>query len=322
MILDSAIYVDGSRVATLDSLEETFESWGRWGGMAWVGFYEPTEEEFAAVASGFGLHGLAVGDAVQDHQRPKIEHYDDSLLVVFKSARYLDDEESVEFGEIRVFLGKDFVVTVGRGEPDGLAGVRRKLEAAPALLRRGPMAVLGAVMDHVVAGYGPVVDGLGNDIDEIEEDVFAGRADVSRRTYGLFREVLQFQRAIKPLSGISDDLIEDETLARDQEIKRYLRRVRDHALRVTEQADAFRELLQSILNVNLTLVSVEQGEQTKKISAWAAILFFPTLIAGIYGMNFKFMPELGWAIGYPYSLVLMLLSSFLAYLVFKRIGWL
>ena len=322
MILDSAIYVDGSRVATPGSIEETLNSWRSQGGMAWVGLYEPTEEEFAAVESGFGLHRLAVEDALQDHQRPKVEHYGDSLFVFLKSARYLDDAESVEFGEVRIFLGKDFVVTVPRGEHGGLKDVRQKLEGSPDVLRRGPMAVLVAIMEHVVAGYGPVVDGLGNDIDEIEEDVFAGEADVSRRTYALFREVLRLQRAIKPLSGISDDLIEAETNAKDREINHHLRRVRDHALRVTEQADAFRELLQSILNVNLTLVSVNQGEQTKKISAWAAILFFPTLIAGIYGMNFKFIPELGWAVGYPYSLALMLLSSFLAYLIFKRIGWL
>ncbi|MGI9049484.1 MAG: magnesium and cobalt transport protein CorA [Rubrobacteraceae bacterium] len=322
MILDSAIYVDGRRVAAPDSLEETYKSCRRQGGMAWVGLYEPTEEEFAAVAAGFGLHPLAMEDAISPHQRPKIEHYGDVLLVVFKSARYREEEESVEFGEIRAFLGPDFVVTVRRGESGGLADVRQKLEGSPSMLRRGPMSVLGAIMSHVVAGYGPVVDGLGNDIDEIEEDVFAGKADVSRRTYGLFREVLQFQRATKPLESISAELIEDETYGKDPEINRYLRRVRDHVLRVTEQAGAFRELLQSILNVNLTLVSVSQGEQTKKISAWAAILFFPTLITGIYGMNFKDMPELNWVVGYPYSLVLMLLSSLLAYLIFKRRGWL
>ena len=322
MILDSAIYVDGRRVETSDSLEEAYNSCRSQGGMAWVGLYEPTEEEFTSVADVFGLGRLATADAIEVHQRPKIEHYGDSLFVVFKSARYLDDREVVEFGEISAFLGTDFIVTVCRGEPGGLADVRRKLEGAPDMLRRGTMAVLGAVMAHVIVGYGPVLDGLGDDIDEIEEDVFAGKADVSRRTYRLFREVLRLQRAIKPLEDVTDDLIEDETHGKGPEINRHLRRVRDHVLRATEQADAFRELLQSILNVNLTQVSVNQGEQTKKISAWAAILFFPTLVAGIYGMNFKDMPELSWAVGYPYSLVLMLLTSFVAYLIFKRTGWL
>ena len=300
------------------SLEETYKTARRRGGMAWVEMYEPTEEELAAIASGFGLSR----PAVEAHRRAGIESYGDSLFVIFESARYLDDEESVEFGEVRAFLGTDFIVTVRREKDGGFAEVRRKLEGAPDLLRRGPMAVLVVLMGHVVAGYSPVVDGLGNDIDEIEEDVFAGEADVSRRTYELFREVLGFQRAIKPLEGICADLLEDEVYGEDREINRRLRRVRDHALRVTEQADAFRELLQNILNVNLTQVSVNQGEQTKKISAWAAILFFPTLIAGIYGMNFEFMPELNWATGYPYSLALMMLSSLLAYLIFKRIGWL
>ena len=322
MILDSAIYVDGRRVETSDPLEEAYNSCRRQGGMAWVGLFEPTDEEFTSVADVFGLGRLATANAIEVHQRPKIEHYGDSLFVVFKSVRYLDDKEVVEFGEISAFLGTDFIVTVRRGELGGLADVRRKLEGAPDMLRRGSMFVLASIMAYVVAGYGPVLDGLGDDIDEIEEDVFAGKADVSRRTYSLFSEVLRLQRATKPLEGVTDDLIEDETYGKDPEINRHLRRVRDHVLRATEQADAFRELLQSILNVNLTQVSVNQGEQTKKISAWAAILFFPTLVAGIYGMNFKDMPELSWAVGYPYSLVLMLLTSFVAYLIFKRIGWL
>ena len=337
MIVDNAIYVDGHRVAEPRSLRETYEALRQERGVAWIGLYRPTEEEFASVAEEFGLHELAVEDALEAHQRPKIERYGNTLFVVLRPARYLDAPEEVEFGEIHVFVGEDFVVTVRHGEAPALTKVRRRMEADPELLRRGPEAVLYAIMDRVVDGYAPVVAGLENDIDEIEDEVFSGNAGVSRRIYELSREVIEFQRAIKPLPGILGRLIAGfEKYHVDPELQRYLRDVQDHAIRVVEQVDGFRELLQNILSVNLTLVSLQQNEEVKalteasieqnnevkKISAWAAILFAPTLVGTVYGMNFDHMPELHWVLGYPFALVLMLVVSLSLYAVFKKRDWL
>jgi magnesium transporter len=326
MIVGSAIYRDGVSVETPADPAALGEACRRAGGMAWIGLVSPTEEEFASLAGQFGLHELAVEDAVQAHQRAKLERYGQTIFCVLRPARYIDESETVEFGELHVFAGPDFVITV-RHDPDtGLAGIRQSLEARPDLLRHGPVAVLHAIMDRVVDDYGPVVAGLENDIDEIEDEVFGGHESVSRRIYQLSREVILFQRASKPLSGMLADLMDDDGV--DDEERRYLRDVQDHALRVQEQVDAFRQLLENILSVNLTLetktlneVAVAQNEEVKRISAWAAILFAPTLIGTIYGMNFRHMPELGWRAGYPLALALMVATSVVLYLVFKRRGW-
>jgi magnesium transporter len=330
MIVDNAIYVDGRRSVEPGSLRETYEAVRDQHGLAWIGLYRPTQEEFSSIAEEFGLHELAVEDAIQAHQRPKLERYGNTLFVVLKPARYLDGPEEVEFSEIHVFVGDDFVITVRHGEAPVLSEVRRRLEADPELLRRGPEAILYAIMDRVVDGYAPVVRGLENDIDEIETEVFSGNPGVSRRIYELSREVIEFQRATKPLTGILGSLIAGfEKYSIDRELQRYLRDVQDHILQVVEQADGFRQLLQNILEVNLTLVSLAQNEEVKgqneevkKISAWAAILFAPTLIGTVYGMNFDHMPELHWLFGYPFALSLMLLVSVTLYLVFKHHSWL
>jgi magnesium transporter len=333
MIVDNAIYVDGRRAAEPSSLQETYAACRDHRGLAWIGLYEPTEEEFSSVSEEFGLHPLAVEDAIKAHQRPKIERYDGTLFVVLRPTRYVDETETVEFGEIHAFVGEDFVVTVRHGEASTLDRVRKRLESMPELLRKGPLAVLYAIMDRVVDDYAPVVAGLENDIDEIETEVFSGNAGVSRRIYELSREVIQFQRATEPLPSILGELIGD---AEDPELQHYLRDVQDHALRVIEQVAGFREILQNILSVNLTLVglsqneevkalteaSIAQNDQVKKISAWAAILFAPTLIGTVYGMNFEHMPELHWALGYPFALLLMVLVSATLYVVFKQRGWL
>ena len=323
MIVDSAIYVDGRRTAEPRSLQETYDACRKQHGVAWIGLYKPSHEEFSSVAGEFGLHPLAVEDAVTAHQRPKLERYGETLFVVLRAARYVDETETVEFGELHVFVGDDFVVTVRHGEAPNLGKVRRRLEAEPELLRRGPEAILYAIMDEVVDGYAPVVEGLENDIDEIETEVFSGNTGVSRRIYELAREVIQFQRATKPLAPVLGRLSAgDGGRILDEEVQRYLRDVQDHVLLVTEQVDGFRELLANILSVNLTLVGVGQNDEVKKISAWAAILFAPTLVAGIYGMNFDNMPELHWTLGYPFALTLMVIASIVLYLVFKRRGWL
>src|SRR5215207_2167186 len=286
VIVDNAIYVEGRRTEEPGSLQETYEAVRERRGVAWIGLYRPTEEEFASVAGEFGLHPLAVEDAIRAHQRPKIERYGETLFVVLRPARYIDETETVEFGEIHVFVGEDFVVTVRHGETPVLGEVRKRLEADPELLRRGPEAILYAIMDRVVDGYGPVVAGLENDIDEIETEVFSGNPGVSRRIYELSREVIQFQRAIKPLAGIL------ASLAQNEEVKA------------------------------LTEASIEQNEEVKRISAWAAILFAPTLIGTVYGMNFDRMPELHWAFGYPFALLLMVLVSVTLYLILRHRGWL
>jgi magnesium transporter len=291
--------------------------------VAWIGLYRPTEEEFASVAEEFGLHELAVEDALEAHQRPKIERYGQTLFVVLRPARYLDAPEEVEFGEIHVFVGEDFVITVRHGEAPALGEVRKRLEANSELLVRGPEAILYAIMDRVVDGYAPVVRGLENDIDEIEVEVFSGNPRVSRRTYELSREVIEFQRAVKPLTGILGNLIAGfEKYKVDAELQRYLRDVQDHAIEVNERVAGFRELLQNILSVNLTLVGLQQNNEVKRISAWAAILFAPTLVGTVYGMNFDHMPELHWLVGYPFALVLMLVVSVALYAIFKRRDWL
>jgi magnesium transporter len=337
MIVDSAIYVDGKRTAEPPSLRETYEACRQRRGLAWIGLYRPTEEEFASVAKEFGLHELAVEDAIKAHQRPKLERYGDTLFVVLRAARYIDESETVEFGEIHVFVGTDFVVTVRHGEAPHLREVRRQMEGQPDLLRRGPAAILYPIMDRVVDDYEPVVAGLQNDIDEIETEVFSGNAGVSRRIYELSREVIEFQRAVQPLPGMLSALIADfEAYGVDPELQRYLRDVQDHAIRVTEQVAGFRELLQNILSVNLAVVglqqneevkalseaAIEQNDQVKRISAWAAILFAPTLVGTVYGMNFEYMPELSWTLGYLFALMLMLAVSVSLYVVFKRRGWL
>ena len=323
MIVNNAVYVDGHKSVEPKSLKETYELVRDQEGLAWIGLYKPTEEEFASVAEEFGLHELAVEDAIQAHQRPKIERYGDTLFVVLRPARYLDAPEEVEFSEVHVFVGENFVVTVRHGEAPDLGMVRRRMEGESDLLSRGPEAILYAILDRVVDGYGPVVRGLENDIDEIETEVFSGNPGVSRRIYELSREVIEFQRAVKPLTGILGGLIAGfDKYGIDPELQRYLRDVHDHAIQIQEKVAGFRDLLQNILSVNLTLVSLQQNEEVKKISAWAAILFAPTLVGTVYGMNFEYMPELQWGLGYPFALGLMLVVSLSLYLVFKGRDWL
>ncbi|MDP9365180.1 MAG: magnesium/cobalt transporter CorA [Chloroflexota bacterium] len=337
MIVDSAIYVNGKRAEAPGSLEETYEACRVLGGVAWIGLYKPTDGEFGRVAEEFGLHELAVEDAVKAHQRPKLERYGDTLFVVLRAARYLDRPETVEFAELHVFVGPDFVVTVRHGEGPDLSRVRRRMESEPDILGHGPEAILYAIVDRVVDDYEPVVRGLENDIDEIETEVFGGNAGVTRRTYELAREVIEFQRATKPLTGILGGLIAGgEKYGVDPELQSYLRDVQDHAIQVQEQVAGFRELLQNILSVNLAIVGLQQNEEVKAlseasvaqnddvklISAWAAILFAPTLIGTVYGMNFDHMPELHWRFGYPFSLLLMALVSIVMWATFKRRGWL
>ena len=328
MIVNRAVYHDGERVSAPEDFRAMAASCQVDGGIAWIGLYRPTREEFDEVTREFALHELAVEDAVNAHQRPKLERYGDTLFCVLRPARYIDDTETVEFGEVHIFAGPNFVITVRHGEAPDLGVVRRGLESRPDLLRRGPVAILHAIMDRVVDDYEPVVAGIENDIDEIEDEVFDARTSsgVSRRIYELTREVIGFQRATKPLVPMLGRLMAAPDV--DEDERSYLRDVQDHALRMEEQADGFRELLESILSVNLTLetktlseVSNRQNEEVKKISAWAAILFAPSMVGTIYGMNFDHMPELRWEYGYPLALALMLAVCVSLYVLFKRRRW-
>jgi magnesium transporter len=336
-LVDTAVYCGGSRQDGTQSLADTFRVLReRADGMAWIGLYRPDAAELKSLAAEFGLHELSVEDAITAHQRPKLERYGPTLFVVLRAARYVDDIEEVEFGELHVFVGHNFVITVRHAESPDLAVVRSRLEHEPDLLARGTEAVLYAIMDAVVDGYGPVVAGLENDIDEIEIQVFGGDPSVSRRIYELSQEVLDFQRAAAPLTTMLDGLTAGfDKYGVDEELRRSLRDVADHVTQVIERVDQFRLQLRDILTVNSILVAQRQNEEmtllsrtsnaqndeVKKISAWAAILFAPTLVGTIYGMNFTHMPELDWRLGYPFAVFLMVMVSVVLYLVFKRRGW-
>ncbi|HEY1966337.1 MAG TPA: magnesium and cobalt transport protein CorA [Pseudonocardia sp.] len=342
-IVNNAIYVDGKPAIRPASLDQTYEQLRRCPAegrsFCWIGLLYPSEAEIRSVAKEFDLHPLAVEDAIDAHQRPKVERYGDTLFVVLRPARYVDPVEVVEIGEVHLFLGTDFIVVLRHAEQPQLAEVRHRLEQTPELLQRGPFAVLYAVLDQVVDDYAPVLDGLQNDIDEIEVQVFDGDPHASKRIYTLSREVIEFERAVDPLTDVLAqlrDLLKDRASDTDLELRRLLRAVADHHVRVVERTEGFRQLLANILSVNATLVaqrqndemtrlteaSYQQNEQIKRISSIAAILFAPTLIAGVYGMNFNHMPELHWVLGYPLALALMLLLSLILYFAFRYRGWL
>ena len=336
-LIDNAIYVGGKRVATPATLDETYEVMKAHHGFAWIGLYRPTDDEVRSVAREFGLHHLAVEDTLRGHQRSKLERYGDVLFIVLRPARYIDADERVEFGELHVFVGPDFVVSIRHAESPDLAKVRHRLEAEEELLRFGAEAVLYAILDQVVDEYAPVMAGLQNDIDEIEDQLFDGDPAVARRIYALSREVIEFQRAAQPLVGMLEALQRGfDKYAVDVELQRRLRDVLDHTMRVVDRGDSFRQLLQNALTTHSTLVaqrqndemrrltetSLTQSEEVKKISSWAAILFAPTLVGTIYGMNFRVMPELKWEYGYPFALALMVGMGFGLYFVFKKRGWL
>lgn len=331
-LADIVIRREGRPIETPDTLEDAYAALGRDPGVVWIALDEPDDAELASVATRFGLHPLAVDDALSGHQRPKIDRYGGTVFVVLRPATYDDQRETVEFGELHVFCGADFVITIRHAGSPSLAGIRARIDADPDLLALGPAAVLAAIIDQVVDDYEPVVAGIENDIDEIEDDLFgiSDDAALTRRMYQLFREVIGFHRAVSPLPEMI------ETLHRDPgedpahlEVHRSLRSVRDHAIRVTERAEGFRAVLDKALTVHTALVAqrqtevnLAQNDQVKKISAWAAIIFAPTLIGTIYGMNFDVMPELHWEYGYPLALATMLVFPAVLFVIFRRRKWL
>jgi magnesium transporter len=323
VIVDCAIYENGIRRDGHVDLEHAYDGRHEPGRFVWIGLYEPTEEEFATLQREFKLHPLAVEDAIHAHQRPKLEIYDEMVFMVLKTARYVDPTEVIELGEVLVFLGEDFVITVRHGEASSLAGVRETLDADPKRLKHGPSSALHAILDKVVDDYQPAIAGLETDIDEVEEELFSGeRVNPAERIYRLQREVLGFRRATAPLVEPIDKMARGHYLQIHPEVRDYFRDVNDHLIRVRDQLDAMHDLLSSSLAANLAQVAVRQNDDVRKISAWVAIAAIPTAIAGIYGMNFDHMPELRWELGYPAVLLLILAICTMLYFRFRRSGWL
>jgi magnesium transporter len=323
VIVDCAVYEDGRRRDGAPPVHEAMEACREPGAFTWIGLYEPTVDEFDSIRREFDLHELAVEDAIHAHQRPKLEVYGDMVFIVLKTARYVDPEEVVRLGEILIFLGHDYIITVRHGEASELKDVRQGLEEDRELLARGPGAVLHAIVDKVVDDYGPAITGLGDDIDEIENQVFSGeRANPAERIYKLKREVLEFSHAVGPLVDPIDRLSKGRYEMIHPEVRTYFRDVNDHLLRTHEQLESYRDLLTSILSANLAQVTVRQNEDVRRISAIVAILAVPTAIAGLYGMNFEHMPELKWTFGYPLVLFVMATICLMLYRYFKKVGWL
>ncbi|MCX4761179.1 magnesium and cobalt transport protein CorA [Streptomyces sp. NBC_01275] len=330
-VVNCVTYQEGVRATVGTDLVDTVERVRKSGhGFVWLGLHEPTNDEFAGIAELFDLHPLAVEDAVEAHQRPKVERYGETLFAVFKTVCYVEHEELtatsevVNTGEIMVFVGRDFVVTVRHGRHGSLGPLREELESDPGQLAKGPSAVLHAIADHVVDDYLNVIDSVQGDIDQVEADVFAengARADPGR-IYQLKRELLELKRAVVPLKRPLLDLADRPVRVVDPEIQAYFRDVSDHLLRATEQIAAFDELLNSILQAHLAQVTVAQNEDMRKITAWAAVIAVPTMVCGVYGMNFDHMPELHWKFGYPLILGVISAACLVLYRGFRRNGWL
>jgi magnesium transporter len=322
MIVDCAVYEDGRRLEGDLPLVDAGEAAQRDGAFVWIGVYEPSEQEFDAVRREFDLHELAVEDAVEAHQRPKVELYGDTMLVVLKTVRYVDDSTDLETGEILMFVNRDFVVTVRHGQA-ALHDVRLQVEQRPDLLRCGAGSVLYAIVDRIVDDYEPVVAAVESDIQDVEHEVFSPtRSNPAERIYTMEREVLDLHRSIAPLAPAIDKLARGHHQIIHPDLQTYFRDVHDHLLRINGRIDGFRELLSSALQANLTQAAVRQNEDMRKISAWVAILAVPTGVAAIYGMNFDAMPELEWRYGYPVVLVAIVVICALLYWRFRRSGWL
>jgi magnesium transporter len=344
VIIDAAVYREGHRLPCADLSAELRALQDVPDGFLWIGLKDPTDAEFDQVKGQLGLHPLAVEDAVKGNQRSKLEVYEGSLFVVLKPLRYVEETSQVETGEVMLFVGEHFVVTVRRGEAAPLSEVRRRLEASAEHLSHGPAAVLHAVMDAVVDGYTEIDGEIQQDLEQMEESVFSaevaveaealgdeapesGRqrrraADDARRIYLLKREVLEIRRAVLPLVEPAKRLAERDVPHVPESARPFFRDVADHVMRVVDHVESYDRLLGDILSAHLTRVSVQQNDDMRRISAWVAIAAVPTMVAGIYGMNFDNMPELHWRFGYPLVLTVMAVACFSLYRSFKRSGWL
>jgi magnesium transporter len=333
-MVDCGIYVDGQRApgkythaAALNKVRD-LEREGK-DAFVWIGLHEPDEHQMQAVADVFSLHELAVEDAVHAHQRPKLERYDKTLFLVIKTVNYVEHEsvalarEIVETGEIMIFVGPDFVVTVRHGEHGGLAGVRKRLDASPATLKLGPYAIMHAIADHVVDHYLEVTDMMEVDIDAMEEEIFSPATQTNIECiYLLKREVVEMRRAVGPLTQALQRMLTDHNDLISVEVRRYMRDVSDHTIQASDRITSYDEMLSSLVQAALGKVAMQQNVDMRKISAWVAIAAVPTALAGIYGMNFDHMPELHWVWGYPAVLLLMATVCVTLYRIFRHNHWL
>jgi magnesium transporter len=322
-VINCASYAHGVRVANVDvaDISQELKHDGRF---VWVGLFEPDEQLLREVQQQFGLHDLAIEDAHNAHQRPKLEQYENCLFVVLRTAHLAGEPQHVEFGETHLFVGQRFVVSVRHGSLQSHAGLRARCEAAQHLLAKGPGFVLYALMDFVVDQYFPILEALEEKVVELEEVVLDEKfiQQTTGRIYHLKRELLSIKRAVSPLVDVCSRLMRFDLALVPEDTKPYFRDVYDHALRINERADTLREVLASALDANLSIISVSQNKDTKRLAAWAAIIAAPTAIAGIYGMNFQNMPELGWRYGYEVTLLGMAVVCGALWVGFKRSGWL
>ena len=322
-VVNCAVYEAGRRVADIPiaDISEAVKEPGRF---VWVGLYEPDAPLLREIQQEFGLHDLAIEDALRAHQRPKVEQYGDSLFVVLRTAQLAGEPPRVEIGETHLFVGPRFVVSVRHGASRSYAEVRAQCEAAPHLLARGPGFVLYAIMDFVVDQYFPIVDALEEGLADLEGEIFgdAFNRGTTERIYRLKRDLLTLKRAVSPLVDVCNRLMRFDLPLIPADTLPYVRDVYDHTVRVNEAVDTLRELLGSALEANLSRAAIEQNESMKKLAGWAAIIAVPTMIAGIYGMNFRFMPELNSPLGYPLALAGMAIACGYLYARFRRAGWL
>ena len=323
MLINCVAYQDGKRLADLE-IQQISDYLARPQGFVWVALRDASDVELDTMQSEFGLHDLAIEDAYNAHQRPKLELYEDSVFVVLRTAHMSASSRHLEFGETHIFLGHNYLVTVRHGSIRSHIGVRQRCESTPHLLSKGPGYVLYALMDFVVDQYLPVVQQIEEEVEELEDVIF-GMADTGHATsriYQLKRDLLSLRRAVSPLVEVCNRLMRFDLPHIPEDTRVYFRDVYDHIVRLNETIDAQRELLTTALEAHLSLMSHAQNEHMKRITAWAAMIAVPTMIAGIYGMNFKNMPELGWSYGYHASIVVMVAACVGLYVGFKRSGWL
>ena len=322
-VVNSAAYAGGLRVGdvAIPDISEVLKQPDRF---VWIGLHEPDEALLAEVQQEFALHDLAVEDAARAHQRPKVERYGNSLFVVLRTAHLDPATGRIDFGETHLFVGANYIVSVRHGPSLPYVEVRARCEANPDLLAKGPGFVLYSLMDFIVDQYFPVVDAFEDKLEALEDAIFnrTFSRDTTERIYELKRDLLEVKRAVAPLVDMCNRLVRADVILSPEDVRVYFRDVYDHAVRINEMIDTLRELLTTALEANLSLIAVAQNEAMKRLAGWAAIIAVPTMVAGIYGMNFKFMPELEWSLGYPVVMGIMLGACGFLYYRFKRSGWL
>ena len=322
-LINSVAYADGRRIGevAIADISDVLREPGRF---VWVGLHEPEAEMLAEIQQEFSLHDLAVEDAAHAHQRPKLERYGNSIFVVLRTVHIDQATGGIDYGETHIFMGANYVVSVRHGGSLPYGDVRTRCEATPDLLIKGPGFVLYALMDFIVDQYFPLVDRFEDKLGELEDDIFRQTLtrETTERIYQLKRDLLEVKRAVAPLVDICNRLVRTDVTLIPDDARVYFRDVYDHTIRINEMIDTVRELLTTALEANLSLISVAQNEAMKRLAGWAAIIAVPTMIAGIYGMNFKFMPELEWPFGYPVTMIVMVGACAFLYYKFKRSGWL